>query len=192
MLKDYLKYLESHCKKFKKENEEIFDIVIYGSFVKGKYDFKDIDLMILLIDLSLAKRLEIAQNLKSVLKKEIKNIDIKTMNLEEFFEESFLARQGILIEGISLIRGKTVAELIGFKGFSIFTYNLKNLNHNKKIQFNYALSGRDKKGMMEILNGESLGRGVVQIPIDKSKEFEDFLNKWEINHKIKNSLESKI
>ena len=45
---------------------------------------------------------------------------------------------------------------------------------------------------MEILNGESLGRGVVQIPIDKSKEFEDFLNKWEINHKIKNSLESKI
>lgn len=192
MSKNYLKFLELNCKKFKKENKEVFDIVVYGSFVKGKMDFNDIDLMLIFNNVSLDQRLQIAQNLKTILIKEIKNIDIKTMNFSNLFDEGFLARQGLFIEGRSLIKNKALAELIGFRGFSIFTYNLKNLDHNKKIQFTYALSGRNSEGMLKSLKGKSLGRGAVQIPIENSIEFEQFLQKWNIDYKRKNALESKL
>lgn len=192
MLKNYLKFLESSCKRFKKQNKEVFDIVIYGSSVKGKMDFNDIDLILIFDSIPLKRRLEVAQNLKFILKKRIKDIDIRTMGIKDFLEDNFLARQGILIEGISLIKNKTLAELIGFKGFSIFTYNLKNLNHTQKTRFTYALSGRNSEGVLKSSKGISLGRGAVQIPIENSGDFEDFLKKWEINYKIKNILESKL
>ena len=192
MSKNYLKFLELNCKKFNKENKEIWDIVIYGSFVKGKTDFNDIDIMVIFQNVSLNNRLEISQNLKHILKKEIKDMDIKTMNFEDFFDESFFARQGILIEGLSLIKNKPLAELIGFKGSSIFSYNLKNLNHNKKTQFTYALSGRKSVGVLKLSKGISLGRGAVKIPIKNSLEFESFLQKWNIEYKKRNILESKL
>ena len=192
MSKNYLNYLESNCKRFQKQNKEVFDIIIYGSIVKGKLDFNDIDLMIIFNTIPLKKRLEIAQNLKFHLKDEIQHIDIKTMNFEDFFDETFMARQGILIEGVSLIKNKSLAELMGFNGFSIFTYNLKNLDHNKKTQFTYALGGRNSEGVLKSLKGASLGRGAVQIPIEHSNEFESFLQKWSINYKMKNILESKL
>lgn len=192
MSKNYLKFLELNCKKFKKENKEIWDIVIYGSFVKGKTDFNDIDLVIIFQSVPLNKRLETSQKLKHILKKEIKDIDIKTMNFEDFFDENFLARQGILIEGLSLIKNKPLAELMGFGGYSIFSYNLKNLNHNKKTQFTYALSGRKSVGVLKSLKGISLGRGAVKIPIKQSIEFESFLQKWNIEYKKRNILESRL
>jgi len=192
MSKNYLKFLELNCRKFKKENKEVFDILIYGSSVKGKLDFNDVDLIIIFSNLSLDKRLEISQNLKSIIKKEIKNTDIKTMNLQDFFDNTFLARQNILIEGRSLIKNKGFAELLGFSGYSIFTYNLKNLNHNKKTQFTYALSGRNREGVLKSSGGISLGRGAVKIPIEHSIEFEQFLQKWDIDYKRKNVLESKL
>lgn len=192
MSKNYLRFLELNCRKFKKEHKGVFDIVIYGSYVKGKLDFNDVDLMIIFYDLPLNKRLERAQDLKSIIKKEIRHIDIKTMNFEDFFDESFFARQGLLIEGKSLIKNKMLAELLGFKGFSIFSYNLKNLDHNKKTQFTYALSGRNSEGVLKLLQGISLGRGAVKIPIEHSIEFEQFLQKWNIDYKRKNILESKL
>lgn len=192
MLKKYLKFLGLNCKKFKKEHDEIFDILLYGSAVKGKLDFNDIDLMILFYNSSLNKRLEKSQKLKSIIKKEITNVDIKTMNINDFFDKTLLARQGLLIEGISLINNKSFAELLGFKGFSIFTYNLKNLNHNKKTQFTYTLIGRNSEGITRLLGGEPLGRGAVKIPIGHSIEFEQFLQKWEIDYKRKDMLESEM
>ena len=192
MPKDYLRFLELSCKKFKKENKEIFDIVIYGSFVKGKMDFNDIDLMVVFLETSLEKRLEIAQKLKFLMKKEIEKIDIKTMNFADFFDENFLARQGVIMEGKSLIKNKSLAELFGFDSFAVFSYKLKNLNHNKKTQFVYALSGRNNKGVLESLNGISLGRGVALIPMHYSNEFEAFLQGWNIVYSLKKVLVSKL
>lgn len=192
MQKNYLKLLKSSCNKLKKENKEVLDIIIYGSFAKGKSDFSDIDLMLIFNNAPLKNRLEIALSLKTALKNEIGNADIKTMNLVDIFDGSFLARQALFIEGFSLIKNKPLAELIGFEGLSIFTYNLKNLNHNQKTQFIYALSGRNSEGVLKSLKGASLGRGAVKIPVEHSIEFEQFLQKWEINYKIKNVLESKL
>ena len=189
MQKDYLNYLISKSKKFVKKNQ-IFDIILYGSSVKGKLDINDIDIVIIFQEKSLKERLEIAQEFKRKIKSNLK-IDMKTINIKELFEKDFLARQGILIEGYSLLHREKFSKRLGFKGYSIFTYNLKNINHNEKTKFTYALIGRrGEKGMLKQTNACSLGKGAVKIPIENSIIFEDFLKKWELNYKKENILET--
>ena len=190
MQKDYLKLLELNSKKFKEIHKEIFDIAIYGSFVKGKNDFNDVDIIIIFIETNLEKRLEIGQKFKERIKEEIKNIDIKTMNIKELFDANFLARQGLLIAGISLIKNKRLAEILGFKGYSLFTYNLKNLNHNDKTKFTYILIGRNSEGIIKSLKGKQLGKGAVKIPIENSSQFSEFLDKWKVEYRKSDILEA--
>lgn len=188
MQKKFLKYLISTSKKFSKKYK-IFEVVLYGSSVKGKLSPNDIDILILFENETLKKRTEIAQELKETLKKQFK-IDIKTINLKEFFEKDFLARQEILITGYSLLHDIEFAKRIGFKGFSIFTYNLKNLNHTEKTKFTYALIGRrNKKGIIKSMNAIPLGKGAVKVPIKESLFFEEFLSEWKINYNKKDILE---
>ena len=54
----------------------------------------------------------------------------------------------------------------------------------------YALIGRNSEGVLKSLGGVSLGRGAIKIPIEKSLEFEEFLQKWGINYQKSNVLES--
>ncbi len=191
MLKNYLKYLTSVCKKFANQNN-IFDIVLYGSAVKGKQEARDIDILLIFLENKLKERTNIAQKLKGILKKRIKKIDIKTINLPELFEKDFLARQGIFIEGHSLLYNIKFSRRLGFESYSLFTYNLKNLNHNEKTKFTYALIGRIKKGIIKQLNAIHLGKGAIIIPIKNSLIFEEFLKTWKINYNKKNILISLI
>jgi predicted nucleotidyltransferase len=177
-------------KKFAKENS-IFDIVLYGSNVKGKLDSNDIDILVIFENEPLKKRSSLSQEFKSKIKGNL-NLDIKTINLIEFFEKDFLARQGVLIEGYSLLNKENFSERMGFKGYSIFTYSLKNLDHNNKTKFTYALIGRRKeKGILKQVNAIPLGKGAVKIPIENSIIFEDFLKEWNIMFKKENILEAK-
>ncbi len=191
MQKNYLKYLISESKKFAKENK-IFNIVLYGSYLKGKIEERDLDILLIFNDLSLHKRVDIAYKFKEILKKEIKNIDIKTINLYELFETDYLARQSILIEGYSLINNKPFSEKMGFIGYSLFTYTLKKLGHNKKTKFTYALIGRGGPGIIKKLNITPLYRGAFLVPVKHSTIFEDFLKNWDIDYTKKNILISEI
>ncbi len=191
MQKNYLKHLISESKKFA-QKKEIFDIVLYGSFVKGKEKPKDIDILILFEKTPLKERTEIAYEFKVLISKNHK-IDVKTINLKELFEKEFLARQGVLIEGYSLLHKEKFSERFGFKGYSLFTYNLKNFDHNKKTRFIYALIGRRKeKGILKQLNIISCGKGVYEVPIENSLIFEEFLKKWNVEYHKKNILISQI
>lgn len=189
MLENYLKYLISECKKFAKKYD-VFDIVLYGSAVKGKEKARDIDLLLIFKERKLKERANISQELKDILHKKIEKIDIKTINLEELFEKEFLARQGIFVEGYSLLYCTAFSKKLGFIGYALFTYNLKNLDHNEKTKFTYALIGRNSQGMKKQLNAEHLGKGAITIPIENSLIFEDFLQKWKINYKKKHILVS--
>ena len=138
----------------------------------------------------LKERLNLAQNFKNKIKSNL-NLDIKTINLKELFEKEFLARQGILIEGYSLPHKEKFSKRLGFIGYSIFTYNLLNLNHNEKTKFTYALIGRrGEKGMLKQINSITLWKGAVKIPIENSIIFEDFLKRWNLNYKKENILEA--
>lgn len=184
MQENYLKYLISKSKDFTKIHD-IFDIILYGSSIKGKLDARDTDVLIIFKDKALNERSEISQEFKKILNPKIKNMDIKTINIHELFDSNFLARQGILAEGYSLMHDKPFAEILGFKGYSLFTYSLKNLNNTKKTRFTYALIGRDKQGVISKTSSKHLGKGVVMVPAEKSIIFEDFLKKWEIDYNKK-------
>jgi predicted nucleotidyltransferase len=190
MLNNYLESLKSLSKKFAKENN-IFDIVIYGSYVKSSENPNDTDILLIFLNAKLDEQLKIAQKFKQEIKDKVKNPDIKTITLAELFDSNFLARQGILAEGYSLLHSISFAERLGFSGHVIFTYNLKNLNHNTKTKFTYALIGRNSKGILKLINAESLGKGVVSVPIQKSRIFEDFLKEWKVNYKYKTAIISK-
>jgi len=190
MQKDCLNYLILESRKFAKKHE-LFDIVLYGSNVKGKLKANDLDIILIFREKQLKARTEIAQDFKNLIEKDL-NPDIKTINLIDFFEKDFLARQSIFIEGYSLIYNEKFAKRFGFEGYSLFTYNLKNLNHNEKTKFIYALIGRRiEKGIIKKTGAVSLGKGAVKIPIEESIIFEDFLKRWNIDYKTKNILEAR-
>ena len=172
--KDYLKFLESKSKSFEKD-KGIFDIVVYGSNVKGKIEARDIDILIIFKEKPLEERVEITQRFKEKICKEIGKLDIKTINLSELFETNFLARQAILTEGYSLVNRIPFSEK-WILSYSLFTYKLKNLSHNDKTKFTYSLIGRGKnQGIFKKLNAKPLGKAVILLPIQNSSFFfEDF------------------
>jgi len=181
-----LKELEK-CLKTEQKDKTIFDIVVYGSTVKGKNKPNDLDLLIIFKTGSLKERLDKIQLIKRKIKLNI-NLDIKGILWEELFQEGFFARAGIIREGISLFNSKPFAEKMGFKGNSLFIYNLKNKNHTEKVKFNYILSGRGGPGMVKKLSGQHLTSGMIIIPVKNSLEFEEILKMHQINYSKKNIL----
>ena len=186
MLKKLEKYLESE-----KKDKNIFDIVIYGSFVKGKTIARDLDIVVIFLEGTLRERLTKIQEIKSRLKLLHENIDIKQITLKDLFSTDFFARTGILIEGISMFRKKTFSEILGFKTYALFWYNLKDLTHTQKVRFNYILAGRNEmKGIIEDLDGQRIVSGAIKIPIEHSLEFEEILKRNNVKYERKDILEA--
>ncbi len=188
----YLKLLESESKKLKRK-EDIFDVILYGSYIKGKRKPNDLDIMIIFNEVSLEKQLESIQKFKeSVLKEkefEIKKLDVKSINLRELFNKNILSRQGVLTGGLSLIDNTFFAKKLGFIAKTLFTYKLKNLSNTEKTRFSFALNGRrNEKGLFKKLNLQKLGKNVFLSPIKNSDLIKEFLEKWKIKFENKNIL----
>ncbi|MBI2522799.1 nucleotidyltransferase domain-containing protein [Candidatus Woesearchaeota archaeon] len=182
MLKELKNYLRNE-----KKDRAIFDIVVYGSAVKGKTSPLDVDIVVIFRGGTLKERLAKIQSIKKYIKPG-KNIDIKGILLEELFQEQFFARSGIFLEGISIFDGVPFSHKISFEGYAIFIYNLQNKSHTEKVKFNYVLSGRNDLGMVKRLEGKHIAPGVIQIPIKNSMEFEEVLKRHNINYSKKNFL----
>jgi len=185
MLKNLKKQLGSE------KDKAIFDIVIYGSIVKGKEDARDIDILVIFLEGSLKERLNKLQEIKSRLKdmKIEAELDMKQILLKELFSSSFLARTGILLEGISIFTNKKFCETLGFKSFTLFWYSLTGLTHLEKVKFNYIFAGRNTKGVIEEVNGQRLVNGAIKVPIENSAIIEGILKTNKIQYHKKNILE---
>ncbi|MBU2523506.1 MAG: nucleotidyltransferase domain-containing protein [Nanoarchaeota archaeon] len=186
--------MELQSKKFSKENK-VFDIVLYGSAARSKEEPNDIDILMIFVNETLEKRLEILQKFKSIVKAGmikvfpiIKNLDVKTINLPELFDKNLLSKEGIIVEGFSLVHHKPFSSSIGFKGYVLFLYDLKNMNHNEKTKFTYALIGRNNEGILKITNSNQFGKGSISAPIENSEIVEDFMKKWKVNYRKKKIL----
>lgn len=182
MLKELKKWLNDE-----KKDKTIFDLVLYGSAVKGKFKPHDIDLVVIFKEGTLKERLDKIQLIKKKIKSE-KKIDLKGILWEELFQEQFFGRSGIFLEGISIFDGRSFSCKIGYQSFVLFFYNLKNKPHTEKVKFNYVLSGRDGSGIVEKLEGEHLAPGLIQMPVKNSLEFEEVLKRHQINYSQKKIL----
>ena len=185
MLKNLRRHLESEIGK-----DSIFDIILYGSSVKGKPSPGDIDVLIIYLKGSLRERLDKTQNIKISLRKFFQqNIDIKQILLNELFSPNFFARTGVLLEGISVRSGKHFSENLGFRPYTLFSWTLSGLTHSEKIRFNYILAGRGMQGILKELGGVRLASGAVKIPISNSAVFEEILKTNKVPYSKKNMLE---
>ena len=182
MLKELRRWLSPE-----KKDKTIFDIVLYGSSVKGKIKPGDVDIAVIFRGGTLKERLAKIQDIKKKINLSLK-VDIKGILLEELFQEEFFGRSGIFLEGISIFDSKPFSHKISFESFSLFIYNLKDKSHTEKVKFNYVLSGRNDIGMVKRLEGKHLAPGVVEMPVKNSLEFEEVLKKHDVKFTKKNVL----
>ncbi len=177
--------LISELKRF--SPKEIFDIVVYGSAVKGKEKINDIDIAVILNrNTELNKKLNLAESLKRKLDFLEYEADIKVIDLNDLLDSAFIARQAIVAEGFSLLHKKFLHELFGFSLSNLFEYSLENLAYSKKKMLYYALKGRrGQKGLLELKKGKQISNCVIQVPLEHSEEFADMFQKHGINFKAK-------
>ena len=176
-----------HWLKHEKQDRSIFDIVLYGSAMKGASSPNDLDIIVIFREGTLSERLSKIQSLKQKIKLSQK-IDIKGILLGELFQESFFARSGIFFEGISIFTGKPFAYKIGFVGRTLFSYTLRDKSHAQKVKFDYLLSGRGGIGLIKKFDGKHLGPGIVLIPSRHCLKFEEIMKRNQIEYSKNNIL----
>jgi predicted nucleotidyltransferase len=184
MSKDLLRNakFKYEIKKFyRKHKNWIVDIVLFGSIVRGKREPEDLDLLIIFKE---KENIDLSYELRKKLEKIGFKPEITMRTLKNVFAPTFLPRESILAEGYSFALNRKISEAFGFKSFTLFTYSLKGFSPSKRMLFHYALNGRnDKKGVLEELKGVKLANTAILVSSDKSEEFEDFLNYWNVKHK---------
>ena len=149
------------------ENKEVLDVILFGSFVKGKKEYADIDVAIL-------------GEIKS--EKEISGFHLNFITLDELWNKYALMFNTLIREGYSLRHNKMVSEYFRFKSRTLFSYNLLGLSPSEKVKAVNMLRGiGTRKGLVEELGGSWIANQVFTINPENSNIFEKFF----VNFKIK-------
>lgn len=175
------KELNSRINKFyKKHKTDILDIVLFGSSARGKQKPNDLDILLLFKE---KENLDISYGLKKEL--EFLGIPIQIISKTYFSlqDNNFKAKEAYLSEGISLIKKQPIAESFGYSNFILFKYQLTDFSQSKRMQFQYALYGRDKhSGIMQKLKLTKFADGAILSPLESADEVIIFLNSWNIKY----------
>lgn len=171
MFKDLLKKLNLTWIKKK----GIWDVVVYGSYARGDYFSRDIDIALILNKkISLNQKWQLNQEFKNKFGISGKKLDVKSVDLKDLLNVGFLGREAILAEGYSLINDDYLAERFGFEAIALLEYSLEKLSSSKKKTVYYALQGRSKgKGVLSKLHGRIISGGVLEVP---TKHYEEISN----------------
>ncbi|MFH2021378.1 MAG: nucleotidyltransferase domain-containing protein [archaeon] len=165
-------------KSFVQKNKEIFDVVMFGSIVRGKENPRDLDIAIILSkELELDRRLLLSQSYRRALEFLKSEIDVQVVSINDLTDASQLARTAIIAEGYSIIHERFLHSLFGFKCNSIFSYDLNGLSDSKKKTLYYALNGRGKNpGILKERNSEMMGAILLKVPLEYTEEFKELFD----------------
>lgn len=155
----------------------IWDIVIYGSYARGKIDARDIDTAIILKQkVPVKAKMLLCQQLRNMFSEKGLVFDVKAVDFGDFLNISFLGRESILAEGYSILKQDYLAERFGFNAFAIVEYSLKGLSSSGQKMFYYALQGRKKgTGILHEVKGRIVSKGVLQVPTKHYEEIKSVL-----------------
>jgi predicted nucleotidyltransferase len=152
--------------KFYLNNKDVYDLILFGSFVKGKVNPGDLDIA-LISDKEL---------------KEIEGFHISFIKPIDFFINIPSLATTLLREGFSLKHNKPFSEVYGFKNSILFSYNLKNVDNVKKVKIvNFLRGKKGENGLVAEQKGRWIGNGLFIVDINKDYLFDEFFT----NHKIK-------
>ncbi|MFH1398847.1 MAG: nucleotidyltransferase domain-containing protein [Candidatus Woesearchaeota archaeon] len=170
MLKKSKGYLEIR-KRARSLGREVVDVMMFGSFAKGRTDAPDIDVCVVFRD----KIDEAVLNQLSM-----EGVHLSALRVDEFFLKPHALIRSLLFEGVSLINGKTFAENFNLEAFSLYTYQLAGLSESEKVRFVYALKGRNSEGLVSKMGGRFLAPGCFLVPGKKDAEVLDLLRAWRV------------
>lgn len=160
-----MRKLESMLNKY----NQVEDIIIFGSAVKGKDSPKDIDIAVIVNE----KDTELFNKMNEELKADKAHVEIVKGS-------SLLKTRlslNLLAEGYSVRKKSFLYEILGIKPIKLFLYALNGFSRSKKALFSMALT----KIIREV-GGKRLAPGAVIIPIGQSSYFNEFLDRWEIKY----------
>lgn len=156
---------------YKKNKDKIFDIVIFGSAVKGKEFVSDIDIAVIF---------KVRDD--SVLSKiRALGVHVDYVLLDELYSESLW--RTLIREGISVVYGKKISSAFGLQSYGLFTYNLTKIK--RKARFSQVLMGYKSESMLKKVEGKILKPGVILVPISEVELFRSFLERWEVDYTLK-------
>lgn len=165
----------------KKLINDVDDIIVFGSIVRGKNKPQDIDVVVVFKN-KVNKNME--YKIRKELEKNYNNISIISKTKKYLLSNDFDAREGVLFEGISLLSGEMINNNYGFSSLGMFKYNFKGWDQLKKTKFYYALNGRaDHKGILESLECIKLSDNLILAPLNKVESVKEFLDSWNIEYK---------
>jgi predicted nucleotidyltransferase len=165
-------------KFFFKKNNEILDIILFGSSIKGKDKPNDIDLLIIY---KTKKDLDTSYELRKKLNKLGFNVSISDKTYKTLIDGNFKPVEEVFSEGYSLIYDKFIANGIGYFNLSLFKYNLKPLNKSQRMRFYYSLYGRDKKGgIVKEFNLIKFSDTLLLCPTENMEKLKEFFESWKI------------
>lgn len=163
---------------FIKDNKEVWDVVLYGSVVRGKEKPNDIDIAIILNkEVDLESKLSISFRLREALKGAFKSVNIEAVSFSDLMDPSLLSRQAIVAEGYSLKARRFLHEMFGFETRTIFMYSLEGFTASRKKMIYYALKGRrGEDGLIRRCNAEQIGNTIIRCPLGYSEIFREFFD----------------
>ena len=168
-----LSVIKSRLKPFLKK-KEIIDVILFGSFVKGKPLPRDIDVAII-------SELDIKPN--------VDGFHFSVLKPSEFFTKPPMLATTLLREGYSLRTDRPFSENLGFKSRVMFVYNLTSLNSSEKVRIVNNLRGKGgAKGLVEEYGGEWLSNSVFISPLNNGYIFEQFFLTNKVKFKKSNIL----
>lgn len=176
-LRELTKSLRARYRSLEKaEQERIFDIVLFGSAVKGKLGAEDVDVCVVFKrSVGIEKTLE---------KLRTDGVHLTHLSLDALFSEPLWLT--LILEGESVLKEKSIAAMLGLSSAMIFTYDLKSLPQARKMAFYHAVLGRGN--LLRDMGAEALGRGCVLVPVQKSEEFRAVLDRWGVAYSAKQGL----
>ena len=172
------KFLDKVKVFYQKNKKHVDDVVLFGSTVRGKYNPKDIDILLIF------KKKDDTQ-ITYELKKTLKEYDVQLISktYKSLLSDMFKAKVAYLSEGYSLIKNKTIAQIYGYTSIILFKYELNNLNKSKRVMFYYSLYGRgSNKGILDKYDLIKFSDTVILSPIDKSESVKEYLDQWNIKY----------
>ena len=161
-------------------SSEIDDIILFGSVVKGKERPNDIDILVIFKN-KINK--EVEYKVRKTIEKEYQNVQIISKTNATVLEETFVARESLLFEGVSLLSRNKVSDRYGFDSLGLFKYTFDNWTKLQKTKFYYALNGRGgNEGLSQKLNLIKLSDGLLLSPLGNIEKLKEFLESWEIRY----------
>ncbi len=159
--------METLVKRLKKfvRKKEIIDLVIFGSYAKGKKEASEIDIAVIYEE----------PFDKSAFKREIiaiipKKIDIQYITAKDYDKPLWIT---VIREGFSIKHNAYLHEVYRMKPLVVYKYSLKSLTPSKKVMFERALKNFG--------HAERVSNQIVFVPVKYASDFSMLLKHWKID-----------